>query len=57
MTVKAPACLKCKYFISNPKCIGGKAQCKSFVSGIPNNIFYEGGKCGKFHLNTPTKKG
>ena len=57
MTVKTPACYKCKYFISNPKCIGGKAQCKSFVRGIPNNIFYEGGKCGKFHLNTPTKKG
>ena len=35
MEVKAPYCLKCPYFISPPKVIGGKATCKAYSNGIP----------------------
>ena len=56
MTVKAPACLKCKYFISGPQCIGGKAKCKSYVNGVPMKIFFEGVKCGKYTPKNGGKK-
>lgn len=47
MEVKAPYCLKCPYFISPPKVIGGKATCKAYSNGIPKTIWLEGKNCTK----------
>lgn len=60
MEVKAPYCLKCPYYLSPPKVIGGKAMCKAYSNGIPLSIWVEGKNCTKKPKTTskgvPVKK-
>jgi len=48
MTYGQPKCNGCKFFVSPPKGIGGRAECTAYKNGCPDRVYFEGGSCSKY---------